>query len=113
MTPEELERQNESFAAELNRRRSTASAVRQTLRECGVPANHSIHSQIEWLANDNSKLLSELTELRREKDGLRRVAVAALELAVLPNSERTWTGLLSALAALAPTAPAEANDKQS
>lgn len=43
----------ESHAAELNRRRGTDSAVRQTLRECGAPDNHSIHLQIEWLAKRN------------------------------------------------------------
>jgi hypothetical protein len=50
---EELQSLVESHAAELNRRRSTDSAVRETLRECGAPDNHSIHSQIEWLAKRN------------------------------------------------------------
>lgn len=47
---EELQSLVESHAAELNRRRSTDSAVRETLRNCGAPDDHSIHSQIKWLS---------------------------------------------------------------
>lgn len=48
-----LEETDENHVAELNRRRSTDSAIRETLRECGAPDDHSLHSQIEWLAKRN------------------------------------------------------------
>lgn len=53
----ELTNQTESFAAELNRRRSTDSVVRQTLRESGAPDDHSLCSQIEWLSKRSARRL--------------------------------------------------------
>lgn len=53
----DLEKQAESFAAELNRRRSTDSVVRQTLQECGAPDDHSLCDQIEWLSQRSVRRL--------------------------------------------------------